>query len=409
MKRDNVSLILADDYRVEIKPGGNLNTAVIGPPGGGKTFSVMLPNIVENGGISMVIDDKKGYLFEKNADILRKAGYQVYAFDLVGFSGNVKYNPFHKMKCRDAVHEMVNFLIPNGKNNSADPFWLMSARALPECLMDIGMRVYKNFNLRTFFKLLYQTGAETDSRTGQLKEDGICKLIAVERAEGKNYDSMSRYMSLRETAPETWAGIRSTLIGYMTAFDSDKVFYETDTMTMDFKLLGKEKMAIFLISSDVDDTYYPLIQLMYKDICKQLIRAADQDYKNNDFMLPNHVRFMIDDFASGAQVPGFERVIANCRSRNISFLLGFQSLSQLEELYEKNAQTILDCINYKVYFPSSNLKTEQHLSVILNLPLSDIQRMGQDTVCVESINVAPDFYKRYQTMNHIENWNRKVR
>ena len=82
----------------------------------------------------------------------------------------------------------------------------------------------------------------------------------------------------------------------------------------------------------MDDTYYPLIQLMYKDICKQLIRAADQDYKNNDFMLRNHVRFMIDDFASGAQVPGFE-----------------------------------------------------------------------------SINVATDFYKRYQTMNHIENWNRKAR
>ena len=99
-------------------------------------------------------------------------------------------------------------------------------------------------------------------------------------------------------------------------------------------------------------------------------------------MLPIPVRFFIDDFASGTRQADFENIIANCRSRNISYILCFQSISQLRALYGKKADGILDCLEYQVYFGTSNVETNQYLSDAANMPCDKIQRMRHDQVLV---------------------------
>ena len=142
---------------------------------------------------------------------------------------------------------------------------------------------------------------------------------------------------------------------------------------------------------------YPMIQLMYQDIADTLIKFADKNCAKNDNRLPIHVRFLIDDFASGVQQKQFQNLIANCRSRNISYMLGFQSISQLRALYKEHTESILDCVNYQIFYSSCNTDTHYHLAKAMQRPVREIQQMDDETICLIRRGTAPRFCKRVQT------------
>ncbi|MBE6035100.1 MAG: hypothetical protein E7222_10455 [Clostridiales bacterium] len=396
MAKNKIGLILGEDEYIEGKFGDNMNALIVGPPGGGKTYSVVSPNIVKSNGCSMFIDDKKGNLYHKHKEQLEKEGYKVYCFNLINFKGDMHYNPFETLKTRDDIHKIVNFLIPEEKN-SYDPYWTDSARELAEAIIGILMLGDKPVTFRSLIKLIHKTGTKYEM-VGNVEtptEDYVDELINSMRIVGKECTAMDRYKSLRQNAPDTWRSVRASCISALSVYDSDNIFEVTDETTMDFNQMATKKVALFVTSSDINGAYAPLVQLMYRDIVQRLIEFADNNYVEKNSMLPQHVRFILDDFASGTVMNGFERVIANCRSRNISFMLCIQSLTQLKGLYRDMADSILDCINYKVYFSSSNLATQQHLSVIMDVPLSDIQELGCEDICIEQINRVPRFGKRY--------------
>ena len=398
MNQKEIGLILGENERITGSYGDNMNALVVAPPGGGKTYSVITPNILDNSGCSMFIDDKKGSLYYKHREELENQGYEVRCFDLVTFNGDMEYNPFENIKTRDDIHKIVNFLLPE-EQKGVDPFWIEAARDLAEALIDIGMHEGVKMSFEKFFDLLQSTGTKYKIHNGceEPEEDDIDRIIQRHKIRGKSYPGMIKYKMVRENAHDTWKSIRGSCVGHMACFDSDNLFKVTGSTNVDFIDMAKKKMAIFVKSSDTSDVFYPVVNLMYREMCDRLIGYADAECSSNGFMLPIHVRFILDDFASGVMMPGFERILANCRSRNISFILSIQSLSQLESVYGKNADTIMDCVNYKVYFTSSNLGTQSYLSNVMNLPLSDIQRLRREDICIEEICKVPRMAKRYNT------------
>lgn len=410
MTKKKVGLILGEDAYIEGKFGDNMNTLIVGPPGGGKTYSIVSPNIIKNDGCSMFIDDKKGNLYNKHKAQLEKDGYKVFCFNLINFSGNMKYNPFSGLKNRDDVHKLVNVLIPDSKIG-LDPYWIDSSRELAESLLDILMQSEDDVTFENLIFLLYKTGTATVARLGAevMDDDYIDTYISQLKAQGRRCAGMERYKSLRKNAPDTWRCVRASCISILSSYDSDKIYSATSETTVDFTKMATEKIAIFVTSSDVNGAYAPIVQLMYHDVVQNLIELADNKYIKKESLLPRHVRFILDDFASGTRMSDFEKVIANCRSRNISFILSIQSLSQLKSLYGEMAESILDCINYKVFFSSSNLATQQYLSVIMNVPLSDIQKLGREDICIEQINQVPRFGKRFAADSLLENSIAKLR
>lgn len=165
----------------------------------------------------------------------------------------------------------------------------------------------------------------------------------------------------------------------------------TEETSIDIEELANYKIALFIITSDTDTSLDPLIKLIYRQIMGKLLAYADLE---EDGMLARHVRFILDDFASGCIMDGFQNIIANARSRNISFTLCIQSLAQLESLYGKIAKSIMECINYKVYFPSANFETQQYIARLLNCPVEDVQIMPADKICLERIYDKPRIIER---------------
>lgn len=393
MKGEVVSLTIGDEESVSSYFGDNMNMLVVGPPGCGKTFSVVSPNIVNNNGCSMFIDDKKGNLYHKHKEELKASGYLVLCFNLINFYGDMHYNPLESIKCRDDIFKFANILIPEEKTAS-DPFWVDSARELLIIIVEILLNDEKTVNLKSVIELLHKTQFRVD-RVRRKMKDEVDKIIDRHRAEGKSYVSMDRYSSFKECAEDTWNCIRRACISALSAYDSDRLYSITDKNTFDITKMGMEKVALFVTSSDTNGAFDAIVQLMYREFSEKLIEYADIDRVDYGSMLQQHVRFILDDFASGVRMKGFEKVIANCRSRNISFVICIQSLSQLQGLYGEMSNSILDCINYRIYFSTTNLSTQNYLSTIMDIPLSDVQNMQPDEIVIEQKNRSPRFGRRY--------------
>ena len=72
---------------------------------------------------------------------------------------------------------------------------------------------------------------------------------------------------------------------------------------------------IFAVIPDEDTTFNYLVGLMYSQAFRELYHAADNKYGGR---LPVPVRVLMDEFANVALPEDFERVLATCRSREIS-------------------------------------------------------------------------------------------
>lgn len=386
MKDNHLYYIVGKDEKINYAPGENGMLLLVGPPGCGKTYSVITPNIVCNNGCSMFIDDKKGNLYRKCSKKLVEQGYKVYNMNLIDFSGNLHVNIFEYAKNRRDIVKLVHFLIPENPNEK-DTFWTDTSRMLAIALIEIGKKEYKQFTLKHLIYLAEHLPTKEDDFSL------VDEIVDKQSIRFGELPAHSLYRSVRNCAEGTWLSIRISLNSALSYLNEESLFSITDTTNIDFKTLGDEKVAIFITSSDTDSSLDAFVKLIYRQVCNTLIEYADASEYS---ALNNHVRFILDDMASGATIPDFDCILANCRSRNISFIIGIQSLNQLKGLYGKKADAILDCINVRLYFSSANLSSMQYLSEIMNEPLCNIQMMREDEICLERRNSLPKIIKRYE-------------
>lgn len=397
-KTKNIRVLLGDKTEINGKPGENLNSIVVGPPGCGKTFSYMLPTILCDNESSMIIDDKKGNLYDKTAELLKRKGYLVHKIDFINFNGDFQYDCFHSVRTQEDMMRLADFMVPP-QGGKSDRYWEMSSKNLFRCLLEIARYEWKEcLNLRLFMRLFNMCGYRNEDEDDTEKNDGILKIINMHKRMGYRYDAMEEYKRIRSTPSGTWNCTLSTLRGELMKYSSEKLYDITTCNTFEFSVLGRQKVALFVVSSDTDKSMYPMVQLMYQDIADRLIKYANQYCGKNENRLSVHVRFLVDDFASGVQQMNFENIIANCRSRNISYMLGFQSISQLEALYGKYTNSILDCFNYQIFYGSTNWDTNSYLARAMQRPVREIQQMREDTVCVIQRGKLARFCKRVQTL-----------
>ena len=71
----------------------------------------------------------------------------------------------------------------------------------------------------------------------------------------------------------------------------------------------------------------------------------------------------MDDFASGARIPDFDKIISVIRSRDISVSIIIQSLSQLESLYSHaEAMTIINNCDHILFMGSLDVQTAEFIA-----------------------------------------------
>ena len=337
--------------------------------GAGKSASYVIPNACQLLG-SYVFTDPKGELYDKTAGYLKEKGYKIKVLNLVRPQKSDGYNPLLHIKNEIDVDVVANTIV-KGQGDSmkaSDPYWDDMAEMLLKALIYYlkAVRPPEEQNLASCAELV----RAANNNGGENLLTNLMNQLPFDHPARMNYKSI-------EIAPEkTYGSILSSLQSKLGKFDSKEIAELTSTNTIDFEEIGKEKTAVYVISSDTHTAYDFLLTIFFAQMIQQLYDFADE----NGGSLPMPTYFILDEFANIGKIPDFDKKISTSRSRKISFSVILQNLDQLEAVYKEAHETIMGNCDTHLFLGSNSQKTVEYFS----------KALGEKTIFRESESVNKD-------------------
>ncbi len=308
----------------------NRNTLVIGSAGSGKTSNYVFSNIMQAHS-SYVITDPKGEIYRTTSKMLRDLGYTIKVFNLVDMQNSSYYNPLKYIHSETDVFKLVETIISNTNDSEArkgEKFWEDAEKAVLQALI---LYIYENRpveerNMNLFMEYLDKLFQEKDSRGPGFVTSMFNKL----RDDRPNCLAVRQWNIFMQAEEKTRSSILLSLgvrLGIFNAGEAANILSK-DTVALD--TIGDKRTALFVIISDVDETFNVMASMMYTQMFQSLVVKADKEG------LVHPVRCILDEFANIGVIPGFVKGISTWRSRGISVDIIIQDLSQLQSKYTNN-------------------------------------------------------------------------
>lgn len=345
----------------------NKNVLVIGGSGSGKTRYFVKPNLLQCYG-SYIVTDPKRTLITECGTMLKNNGYRILVLnikDAKSMKQSMGYNPLAYIHCEADILEFVTALITNTKGEGAqsgEKFW-QDAEQLYYCAL-IGYLMSDDVepadrNMPGLLNLHHFSEAREDDENYKCPVD-----LLFDELEAKNPDcfAVRQYRDYKKAAGKTAKGILISCSARLSAFNIQEL---RDLMSVDelhFDRIGDRKTVLFIITSDTNKTFNFVAAMAYTQLLNQLCRKADSDYGG---CFPNPVRFILDEFANIGKIPDFENIISVIRSRNISANIILQSKAQLESVYEKKTDAIIDNCDTLLFLGGKGYKMLDEISKML--------------------------------------------
>ena len=337
--------------------------------GAGKSASYVIPNACQLLG-SYVFTDPKGELYDKTAGYLKEKGYKIKVLNLVRPQKSDGYNPLLHIKNEIDVDVVANTIVKGQGESvkSSDPYWDDMAEMLLKALIYYlkAVRPPEEQNLASCAELV----RAANNNGGDNLLTNLMNQLPFDHPARMNYKSI-------EIAPEkTYGSILSSLQSKLGKFDSKEIAELTSTNTIDFEEIGKEKTAVYVISSDTHAAYDFLLTIFFSQMIQQLYDFADE----SGGALPVPTYFILDEFANIGKIPDFDKKISTSRSRKISFSVILQNLDQLEAVYKEAHETIMGNCDTHLFLGSNSQKTVEYFS----------KALGEKTISRDSKSVSRD-------------------
>ena len=400
--------ILAENVKISNdtrKTGLNNNDLIIGSSGCGKTGGYVIPNIQNIEG-SLIVSDTKGQLERRFKKSLIEKGYDVYSIDLVNMHRSCGYNPLNYIrKNTDGTYSekdilsLANLLCPQFEIVEKDAFWRCSAASYIAFLISFCLEAApaKKHNLVHIGELHREFSSAHGDR-------------AFEKWVNDHPDSFAskKFKEINgiRAADRTFSSILAFVNQYLEPFEfkeAEHIFGKSKKENFDIKSLGNKKTVVFLNNSDTDRTFDSISNIFYSQALRVLCAEADAN-ENGHLKVP--VRLIMDDFASGAQIPDFDKIISVIRSRGISVSLIIQSISQLESLYSKCiSNTIINNCDHLIYMGSQDLDSANFVGNRAMKTPETILTMPRTQVCLITAGEKARFVDKivpYSTLDERE-------
>ena len=353
----------------------NLNVLVVGGSGAGKTRFYAKPNVMQ-ANTSYLITDPKGELARAVAPLLISQGYDVRIFDLLDPAHSDLYNPFHYLRDDKDAIKLVNALIKNTTPKGAqqnDPFWEKSEIALDTALILYLMREAppeeQNFSMIMY--MIENGGAREDDDYSQPPLDILFEALEDEEPD---HIAVKQYKIFKQAAGKTAKSILISAAVRLAAFNLPEIARITGGDNLELGSLGDRKRAIFCCIPDNDTSFNYLVGMLYTQAFQALYYTADKVHNGR---LPVHVRCIFDEFANVALPDDFERVLATCRSREISINIIIQNMAQLKALFKDSWENITGNCDTFLYLGGNEQGTFKYVSELLGKETIDTQTHSQ--------------------------------
>lgn len=262
----------------------------------------------------------KEAILAKAKEELADVSFNEYQYDLME----------NNLKLKEINNQLYNFrndthaLIYTSERNMPDPYWenmaMLLVMGIIGYIFETPTIAKKHKNLTTlqgFANLCNRNcvsglpGERSLSKMNNMMEKHNEQMKKI----GKRSWAYEQFQKASSTPDRTFQTILSTVFSKLLIFDSEEIQTMVSKDGFDFENLGKKPTVLFVEVSDTDRSMDVLSNLFFTQLINALCSYADEKC---DGSLPIPVQFILDDFSTNVKIIGFENMISNIRSRNIS-------------------------------------------------------------------------------------------
>lgn len=339
------------------------HTMVVAAPGGGKTTTLLYPNLEYSAAVGMsgFVTDTKGDVSEKMVPILKKYyNCSTYVIDLRYPLKSASYNFLYVVnKYMDRYKEtgeladlalaqayaktIANNIIhlEGIKNAGQNQFFYTSAEGVIAgvILLVAEFCPPKQRHIVSVFKVIEQLMEVIPESL--LTKPPMPRLYLSELYSLLPNDHTAKDLLAPTATSEfkTIASVMSTAMSVMLRFidkEIEQILCFDDGFKVDDFVKGKS--FIFFIVDEKAASKNFMVNLIVHQIYGELLKRAENE-KNN--RLPHRVIQWLDEFGTYSRIEGAEQMFSAGRSRNIITVPIIQNLAQLDEKYGKDSARII--------------------------------------------------------------------
>ena len=370
----------------------NLNVAVFGASGTGKTRGYVLPNLDTIESMSFACTDPKGEIYRMMRGPLENRGVKVRTFNLVDLRESFRFNPLSYFSDTDpetSVAQLTECIIANttGKESRGDGFWERAERALLTALIAYIWATKPDPNLPDVVDLHKEMEGSEDSpddvtsdtdlkmeaARGIIKEwqENPAAFADDDAAVMKMLDFATRQYRVYQQGPaETRLSVIISLGVRLSPLDMHDVrdVLSADDIALD--RIGTEPTALFLQIPDYHAAFRFLAAMFWQSLFEKNIYIADHTPGG---ALPVPVHCFLDEFANIGKIPGFEIIMATIRSRGISASVIVQAFAQGKSVWRDDWETIVGNCDSILFLGGRDAQTTEWLS----------KQLGDETITMD--------------------------
>lgn len=379
-KKESNNFIISQNIRISkdaTMTDRNNNISVVGGSGSRKTTGIVIPNIL-NTENNIVVTDPKGDTYEKSRYYLEYKGYNCRALNILELIKSCKYNPLKYIFNMEEVLKTSDMIVYSNvdKTSEKDPFWNLESFKLISAIIEYLMF----FNENKSIKNMPYVANLINVLSYKAKDTQIYKdMEKFEKSDDKRKRQLANKFLSIFTLPNTTLGtVLENTSSKLTIFTNEVVAEmmsgedETDIIGLGYK----EKQALFLIIPDSGDkTFNLIIDMFYFQLFDTLYKYS---YKHSDSVLKYPLEIYLDEIANIKLPDNFVSILSTVRSRGISLIMLFQALSQIDEKFDKSADTIKANCDTIIYLGSNEEKAHKYVS----------ETIGKDTIYKKNSSIS---------------------
>lgn len=373
-------------YNVQL----NKNVIVIGLPGDGKTFTFVLPNLMQMNS-NFVVTDPKGNLVHEVGRMLEKAGYAVKIFDLIRLKNSDRFNPFHYMKSELDIDRISEAITEGTKKSeyTGEDFWVQAELMLQRAL--IGYLYFDSKDTETGVQLyMPNLGHVADLLRNMYREDPDVPSPVEQMFEELNEHQPNNYAYKQWKLFQNFKGeTRNSVVAILSSrysiFDHEDVRNLISDDTMEVDTWNTKKIAVFIAIPETNNAFNFLSSILFAIGFEVLTHKADDILQGKvpGYSRKNlrHIQFIFDEFAQIGRIPNFAQVLSSIRSREMSIKIIIQAVNQLESLYKSDWKTIFNNCATHLFLGTNDKDTMEYYST----------RSGKQTIRTRSTSKSHSY------------------
>lgn len=390
------------------KTGLNDNIMVIGGPGTGKNYNVILPNLLQ-GHDSYVVLDVCGELLATTGKFFESRGYHIRLLNMMDMAHSHGYNPFRYLRDEKDIDTLIECLFVNlGKTpKDQDSFFTQEEKNLLRAIMLYFIR-HQLPEMQTFSNLcrVLQQAIE--------QEQTLDYIFNEVRKQYRDDPCVASYDQFKRSSAHTSKTIILSLFRMLMPMSTEPLKTMMQFDDMDLETVGDQKSIIYLVVPAGPNPYSFLVSMLYSQIFDTLKYHAVQGCEGE--MLKHHVTFLMDEFVNSCYIPNFEKTVSTINRYGLSCMIFLQAIGQFSNLYPQSWESAIQNFDTLLYLGGNEFHTMEYLLSRLSdvgvcendggfsapepVTLNHL-KMGKRDHCIVLIRGEQPFYdEKYNTSSH---------